>query len=131
MGGGLGLRFYLISIVLACLEIRDRMHIELISKLTTKQASNLTRVRGDRNIGTFIVTHDVVENSFGAGILVSLWLGLQSSPVRIVFSKLLLKLEAGEVFPDVGLAMAAIASMRAYSFAQEFFDDRHKRSIAR
>lgn len=90
----------------------------------TKDTSNLTAMRRDREPSVAILGEDVVENPLGARILGARRLGKNPRPELVLFREIRLDDEFREEVLDVSLAVAAIAGVSGDSFAEEFLDNR-------
>jgi hypothetical protein len=71
-----------------------------------------------------VVGEDVVEDGFRAGVLGSRRLGHNAGPELVLLGEASLDVEVREQVLDVGLAVAAVASVSRDTLAEELLDSR-------
>ena len=87
-----------------------------------QETADLAAVRSDGEPGVGVVREEVVQNTFGAGILSGGSLGYDPGPERVVFGEVGLEGEGREEGFDECFVAAAVAGVGGDSFAEELFD---------
>lgn len=77
----------------------------------SKNAADLTTVRGDRDPSVVVACEDVVEDGLRASVLGSRRLGNHAGPQLVILGESWLDLEAGEQVLNVCLVAAVVASV--------------------
>ena len=87
-----------------------------------QETADLAAVRSDGQPGVDVVGEEVVQDTFGAGVLSGRSLGYDPGPEGVEFMKVWFEGEGGEEGFDECFVAAAVAGVGGDSFAEELFD---------